>query len=32
MDLTGDETMPAVIDIARRLLKEHLESIGSNPN
>lgn len=30
MDLAGDELMPAVIDIARRLLKEHLESLGTN--
>jgi len=30
MDLVGNETMPAVIDIARRLLKEHLESLGTH--
>ena len=30
MDLARGETMSAVIDIARRLLKDHLESLGTN--
>jgi hypothetical protein len=30
MDLAGGETMSAVIDIARRLLKDHLESLGTH--
>jgi hypothetical protein len=30
MDLAGDETMSAVIGIARRLLKDHLESLGTH--
>jgi hypothetical protein len=32
MDLARGETMSVVIGIARRLLKAHLESLGSNPN
>jgi len=32
MDLAGGETMSAVIDIARRLLKDHLESLEIHSN